>query len=67
MSKKTSMTFRIRNDLAEKLKEEENATELIEFYLSRHYNKLKLKDIQIEKLNNYFKMVLTEDIEKYSP
>jgi len=67
MSKKTSMTFRIRNDLAEKLKEEENATELIEFYLSRHYNKLKLKDIQIEKLNNYLKIVLTEDIEEYSP
>jgi len=67
MSKKTSMTFRIRNDLAEKLKEQENATELIEFYLSRHYNKLKLKDIQIEKLNNYLKIVLTEDIEEYSP
>jgi len=67
MSKKISMTFRIRKDLADKLKEEENATQLIEFYLSRHYNKLKLKDVQIEKLNNYLKVIVTEDIEEYSP
>jgi len=67
MSKKISMTFRIRKDLADKLKEEENATQLIEFYLSRHYNKLKLKDVQIEKLNNYLKVIVTENIDEYSP
>jgi hypothetical protein len=62
---KTMMTFRIRSDLADKLKQETNATELIEFYLDRHYNREKLKNIQVEKLNNYLKVIINEDIEDY--
>lgn len=62
---KTMMTFRIRSDLADKLKQEKNATELIEFYLDRHYNREKIKNIQVEKLNNYLKVIINEDIEDY--
>jgi hypothetical protein len=62
---KIPMTFRIRSDLAEKLKQENNATELIEYYLDRHYNKQNLKNIQVEKLNNYLKVIINEEIEEY--
>ena len=62
---KVRMNFRIRKDLADKLKSEENATEIIEYYLDRHYNKIKLSKIQVEKLNQYLKVIVTEEIEEY--